>query len=111
MLILQGKKAQTDWNFGEEGRVAKDWAEVNRLFSFNDNIYNVLNGVFSGNIKLSGFVVKNACAFCFEFSDFSISVNFNWEKSILEIQYDYKFNEKGKEKKYCHFSFNISKDN
>ena len=67
-----------------------DWTEANKLFSFNDNIYNKLSGVFSGDIKLSKFNVWNV--FCFEFgfdnsNSITVDVDFSKGRSILKIKY------------------------
>ena len=107
--LVQGEKLQIDMAFGYAGyKVAKDWAEVNKLFSFNDKIYGALNDVFSDNIKLSGFFVKNACSFSFGLSDCSIHVSFDEEKNNLEIRYTVITKEKVES---CTFSFNMPKGN
>ena len=64
-----------------------DWTEANKLFSFNDNIYNKLSGVFSGDIELSKFDVWDVFYFVFKFDNSnSISINFNKERKTLEIR-------------------------
>ena len=108
-LILQGGKLQSDEPFGYAGyQVAKDWAEVNKLFSFNDKIYGALNDVFSDNIKLSEFFVKNACSFSFGLSDCSIHVSFDEEKNNLEIRYNVITKEKVESRT---FKFKMPKGN
>ena len=108
-FLVQGKKLKIDIAFGYVGyKVAKDWAEVNKLFSFNDKIYGALNDVFSDNIKLSEFFVKNACSFSFGLSDCSIHVSFDEEKNNLEIRYNVITEEKVE---ICTFSFNMPKGN
>ncbi len=108
-LPIQGGKLQIDTAFSYAGcKVSKDWAEVNKLFSFNDKIYNALNDVFSDNIKLSEFFVKNACSFSFGFSDCSIHVSFDEKKNNLEIRYTVITKEKVESRT---FKFKMPKDN
>ena len=78
-----------------------DWAEANKLFSFNDNIYNKLSGVFSGDIELSKFDVWDVFYFVFKFDNSnSISINFNEGRKTLEIKYTVRNTEESKATSY-----------
>ena len=78
-----------------------DWTEANKLFSFNDNIYNKLSGVFTGDIKLSKFNVWNILCFVFEFDNSnSITVDFSMGRSNLRIKYTNRNLEEGKATSY-----------
>ena len=78
-----------------------DWTEANKLFSFNDNIYNKLSGVFSGDIKLSHFTVSGTFYFEFEFDNSnSITVDLSMGRNNLRIKYTNRNLEEGKAKLY-----------
>ena len=78
-----------------------DWTEANKLFSFNDNIYNKLSGVFSGDIKLSKFNVWNLFCFVFKFDNSnSITVDLSMGRNNLRIKYTNRNLEEGKAKLY-----------
>ena len=82
-----------------------DWTEANKLFSFNDNIYNKLSGVFSGDIKLSKFNVWNVFCFVFEFDNSnSITVDVDFSKGRSNLRIKYK-NRNFAERKATSYSF------
>ena len=86
-----------------------DWTEANKLFSFNDNIYNKLSGVFSGDIKLSNFTVYSTPCFEFEFDNSnSIAVDFSEVRSTLGIRYTNRNFEENEITSYA-FKFNLSR--
>ena len=94
------QKKYGDTNFDQN---TSDWAEANKLFSFNDNIYNKLSGVFSGDIKLSYFTVSDTFYFEFEFDNSnSITVDFSKKRSTLRIEYK---NRNFKENEITSYSF------